>query len=118
MESRAEMETRHRKEREALEAEERAAALAAVQREREARAAEELHRNQQALEERIAAAAADPARMLNEIARDGVTLSVDDGDTILATPAGGLNLIFRRALERVRPTVITLLRQRQQVETI
>jgi hypothetical protein len=112
------MEMRHRREKEALEAEERAAAREAMVREREADAAAELLRNQQAVQDRVNAAAANPAAMLNEIAKLGVTLRVDDHDEITATPPGGLGLIFRRALEQVRPTVVTLLRQRQVGEIL
>jgi hypothetical protein len=113
-----EMLGRHRREREALEAEERAAAREAMVREREANAAAELLRNQQVVRDRINAAAKDPAAMLAEIKKAGVDLRVDDNDTIIATPPGGVGVIFRRAIEQVRPTVVTLLRQRQVGENL
>jgi hypothetical protein len=118
MESSREMEMRHRREREELEAEERAAAREAMVREREANAAAETLRNQQAVQDRVDAAAADPARLLDEIFKSGIDLQIDDNDAIIATPPGGLGLIFRRALEQVRPTVVTLLRQRQVGEIL
>ena len=113
-----EMTQRHRREREELEDEERANARAAMQREREERAAEETRQNEAALQARINLAAKDPAGMLAEIKKAGVDLRVDDNDEITATPPGGLGLIFRRAIEQVRPTVITLLRQRQTGEIL
>ncbi|WP_333646843.1 hypothetical protein [Candidatus Binatus sp.] len=113
-----EMLGRHRRERESLEAEERAAAREAMVREREANAGAELLRNQQAVQDRVNAAAANPAAMLNEIAKSGVSLEVDDNGVIVATPPGGLGLIYRRAIEQVRPTVITLLRQRHNGEIL
>lgn len=118
MESRMEMEMRHRREREELEAAERAEAAAAMHQQRLDAAAAELLRNQDAVQDRVDAAVADPARLLNEIAKSGVSLEVDDNGVIVATPPGGLGLIFRRALEQVRPTVVTLLRQRQVGEIL
>jgi len=113
-----EMLGRHRREREELEAEERATARAGMQHEREERAAAETWRNQQALQARIDAAAKDPAAMLAEIAKSGVSLEVDDNGVIVATPPGVLGLIFRRALEQSRPTVIALLQQRRVGEIL
>src|ERR1039457_1493874 len=119
MESSREMEMRHRREREALEAEERATARAGMQHEREERAAAETLQNQQALQKRIDAAAADPARLLDEIFKSEIDLQIDDNDdAIIATPPGALGLIFRRALEQSRPTVIALLKQRQVGEIL
>ena len=118
MESRMEMEMRHRREREALEAEERATARAVTQREREAAAAAETRRNEAALQARIDAAAADPAALLLDIAKAGVALHVDDDDRIVATPARGLNLIFRSAIAQGRDRIVELLKQRQQPEIL
>jgi len=112
------MELRHYREREALEERERAAAREAMVREREANAAAETLRNQQAVQDRVDAAAADPARLLDEIFKSGIDLQIDDNNAIIATPSGGLGVIFRRALEQVRPTVVTLLRQRQVGEIL
>ena len=112
------MELRHYREREALEERERADEREAMVREREANAAAETLRNQQALQNRIDAAAKDPARLLDEIFKSGIDLQIDDNDAIIATPPGELGVIFRRALEQIRPTAVRLLRQRQVGEIL
>ena len=113
-----EMLARHSREREELETAERAEAAAAMHQQRLDAAAAETLRNEAALQARIAAAAADPAALLLDIAKAGVALHVDNDDSIIATPPGGLSVIFRRAIEQVRPTVVTLLRQRQVGEIL
>ena len=113
-----EMMLRHRREREELEAAERAEAAAAMHQQRLDAAAAELLQNQANLQARVDTAAKDPAGMLNEIAKSGVDLRVDDNGAIIATPPGAVGVVFRRALEQARPTVVTLLRQRQVGEIL
>ena len=115
METAQEMYLRHRREREALEAEERATARAAFERERASAAAAELLQNQANLDARVRALS--PASLLAELAREGKSVRLlDDGTIAIAPP--GINIIHQRVLETRRDDVIGLLRERQRVQII
>jgi len=115
MESSREMEMRHRREKEALDAEERATARAGMYQQRLDAAAAETAQNEANLDARVRALS--PASLLAELAREGKSIRLlDDGTIALAPP--GLNIIQQRVLENRRDDVAGLLRERQRVQII
>jgi hypothetical protein len=106
---------RHRREREALEVEERADARAAMQREREERAAEETRQNQANLQRRIDETT--PEQVLTELASAGISVRLNDDGTISVTP-GVENMIQKWVIQNKRDEVIALLRERQRIQII
>lgn len=120
METSQQMTERHWRERQELEAAERATAREAMQREREERAAAETAARLRDHEAKLAneVAATNPATMLNAIRSAGVLLSVDNGGTITALPAGRLTHVQRQVIQQKKDQVVGLLRAAQQAETL
>jgi len=106
---------RHRHEIAVLEERERADARAALERARAAAAAEETWRNQAALDARVAAAS--PASVLAELAREGRSVRLLDDGRIAVTPAG-MNVIHKKVLETRHDDVAALLRERERSQII